>query len=83
MIMQNHGGGDDFFSDIPSCPDPTVVNQLNAPMADWRFLPQLIGRPWQRLDSAHRTSDLNPQLLRPAVSAEADSIQCCNTLYFG
>jgi hypothetical protein len=83
MIMQNPGGGDQFFSDVLNSPSTSVLDQTNAPIADWRFLPGLIGRPQRRMDTAHRTADRKPQILRDNVSADALSGSAGDTLYFG
>ena len=84
MIMQNPGGGESFFSDFLNSPSTSVLNQANAPIADWRFLPALTGRPRQRLDIAHSSVDLQPQIFRHIVSAEdLSDASAGDTLYFG
>jgi hypothetical protein len=83
MIMRHPGGDDGFFSDMLNTPPNTAVDEATAPIADWRFLPQQVGRRQVRMDVSHRENTMKPQMVKNRVSATSMQLQSYDTLYFG
>lgn len=83
MIMQHPGGDDGFFSDILNTPPTTAIDEATAPFADWRFLPQHVGRLQVRMDVSHGENAMKPRMVKNRASAASMQMESYDTLYFG
>lgn len=84
MIMQNPGDDHDFFSDFLSGPPAAALHEADAPMTDWRFVPQKIGRRRYRMDIAHASAGTRKPRFRPDRPIRRPLTQpASSTLYFG
>ena len=72
--MQNAVDDDSIFTSLLTVTPADALNEATAPVADWRFLPQRVGRRQFRIDVAHTET---------AALPEAHQDETCDTLYFG
>lgn len=84
MIMQNLGGENDFFTDFLNTPPASALHESDAPMSDWRFVPQKIGRRRFRMDVPHAAAgSMKVRIRQDRSSAYSPASQNMSALYFG
>ncbi len=74
MIMQNPLDDDGIFGDFVNATPSYALDEADAPVADWRFLPQRVGQRQLRIDIAHTETTATPG---------PQQNETCDTLYFG
>lgn len=83
MIMQNPGGDEDFYSDFLSPSSNSALNEADAPVADWRFLPHRMGPRVLRIDGGHAAVPQRVRLPGRRDQTIASATTSFETLYFG
>ena len=83
MMMQNPDGGVEFFSDFLASPTAARLDQANAPITDWRFLPKQTGRQALRTDLAHSGTSMKPRMRQGRADCSVLGSNSLNTLCFG